>query len=114
MAGQCGFDPLECSQTSTPFKVAAFDSIRIAQVSAGAAHSLYLSEDGQVFASGSNASLQLGIGESATGLEKTQTPVIVIGLESAKVVHISAGCDASACVTDKGELYLWGRGTGGD
>ena len=83
-------------------------------MSAGTTHSLYLSEDGQVFASGSNTALQLGIGEAATGLEKTQTPVLVMGLESAKVVHISAGCDASACVSDKGELYLWGRGTGGD
>ena len=28
--GQCGFDPEECSQTSTPFKVAAFDGVFIA------------------------------------------------------------------------------------
>ena len=27
--GQCGFDPEECAQTSTPFKVAAFDGVSI-------------------------------------------------------------------------------------
>ena len=33
--GQCGFDPDECVQTSTPFKVAAFDGIGVSQISAG-------------------------------------------------------------------------------
>lgn len=44
--GQCGFDPEECAQTNTPFKVAAFDSVCIVQVSAGFEHSLFLSENG--------------------------------------------------------------------
>ena len=55
--GQCGFDPQECAQTSTPFKVAAFDSVCVKQVSAGYEHSLFLSEDGKVYTSGSNVDL---------------------------------------------------------
>ena len=70
--GQCGFDPDECVQTSTPFKVAAFDGIGVSQVSAGFQHSLFLTADGEVFSSGSNSEMQLG-----TGVEplKTITPI---------------------------------------
>lgn len=55
--GQCGFDPDECAQTSIPFKVAAFDGISVQSLSAGFDHSLYLSSDGKVYASGSNQEL---------------------------------------------------------
>jgi len=81
--GQCGFDPEECASTSTPFKLAAFDGIIIAQVTAGFEHSLYLSEDGQVFASGSNIDLCLGVGE---GFEKTQTPILIEALSDWRIV----------------------------
>lgn len=63
-SGQCGFDPEECSQTNTPFKVAAFDGVCVAQVSAGFEHSLFLSAEGQVYAAGSNINLQLGVGDN--------------------------------------------------
>jgi len=43
--------------TSTPFKVAAFDGVCVAQVSAGFHHSLFLTEDGHVYAAGSNIDL---------------------------------------------------------
>ena len=102
---------MECSQTNTPFKVVAFDSVCVTQVSAGFEHSLFLSDDGQVFASGSNMDLQLGIGEC--GFEKTQTPVVVSGLETERVVQVDSSF-SSACITEKGELFMWGRGVQGD
>jgi len=55
--GQCGFDPEECEQTSTPYKVAAFDGLEISQISAGQEHSLFLNKKGQVYSSGNNENL---------------------------------------------------------
>ena len=56
-SGQCGFDPDECAQTSTPFKVAAFDGVNISYLSAGTYHSLFLSQEGKIFAAGDNSDL---------------------------------------------------------
>ena len=108
--GQCGFDPLECAETCTPFKVAAFDEVQISSVSAGHNHSLFLSLDGQVFASGSNQDLCIGAGE---GFDRTQTPVFIESLSGHQVAQINAN-HASACITNQGELFLWGRGVWGD
>ena len=81
--GQCGFDPQECMKTAVPFKVAAFDGVSMMQVNAGYEHSLFLSDQGQVFASGSNTNLQVGIGD---GFDKTKTPVFVNIFENTRVV----------------------------
>ena len=69
-----------------------------------------MSEEGQVFASGSNLSVALGVGD---GFDKTQTPVHIEALQDLKVVQIDANFN-SACVTEQGELFLWGRGVWGD
>jgi alpha-tubulin suppressor-like RCC1 family protein len=76
--GQCGFDPEECEQTSTPYKVAAFDGLEVCSISAGSEHSLFLNKQGQVYSSGNNENLQLGVG---TEIERTQTPVYVEALK---------------------------------
>ena len=39
--------------------------------------------------------------------------MLVNGLEHSRVVQVDAGL-SSACVTDQGELYFWGRGIWGE
>lgn len=63
-----------------------------------------------MFAAGSNINLQIGVGE---GFERTKTPVFVNIFEDTRVVQVAAGLN-SACVTERGELFLWGRGIWGE
>ena len=64
-----------------------------------------------MYTSGSNVDLQLGIGAAA--FEKTQTPIYIEALDQIKVTQVEAGF-VSACVSDLGQLYLWGRGIWGE
>ena len=54
--------------------------------------------------------MQIGVGE---GFEKTKTPVFVNIFENSRVMQLAAGLN-SACITEHGELYLWGRGVWGE
>lgn len=107
--GQCGFDPAECSQTYQPFKITGLDQHEVFQVSAGSKHSLFLSSQGKVFAAGSNTEFQIGVG---LDLDQTQTPVHVQSLDHVFVKKIAAS-NTSACISDKGELFIWGKGSQG-
>lgn len=83
-------------------------------ISAGAAHSLALLEDGTVYAWGSGGSGRLGDGSSNTRL----TPVQVAGGEQGStylqdIIAISAGGSHSLALASDGAVYAWGNGAGG-
>jgi len=63
-----------------------------------------------VYASGCNTDTQLGMG---TGILSTQTPQKVTALLNYNVVKVEAS-HTSACVTDQGDLFLWGSGIFGE
>jgi len=79
---------------------------RIIAIAAGSGHSLALSDDGQVFAWGSNASGRLGDGTSTS----RSTPVAVGGaLTGEDIVAIAAGYDFSLAVSRSGKAFGWGE-----
>ena len=77
---------------------------------AGYYHTLALSDTGRVWAFGSNAVGQLGLGED---VEASAEPRLIKALEGELVVAIAAGMEHSLALTAAGEVYSWGCGTDG-
>lgn len=84
----------------------------VVQVSAGNAHSLALTRNGQVWAWGSNQQSQLGVVEGA-GVGNILTPARVISLEGHNIVHVYAGQMHTLAIDDRGELFSWGWNSNG-
>eukprot|EP01047_Picozoa_sp_COSAG01_P013746 COSAG01_NODE_654_length_14482_cov_20.826347_3_plen_511_part_00 len=90
---------------------------RVVSVACGGAHSLCLSEAGQVSTWGAAGRGQLGHDRSnlpfkhfTRGRLTTPTALTRAFPERVKVAMISAGAHHSACVTDRGGLWTWGLG----
>jgi len=79
-------------------------------LAAGHRHTLCLSDSGNIWAWGSNAHGQLGIGGD---LERCAEPRLVAALKGSQIVGIAAGADHSLAVTSSGEVYSWGCGDSG-
>ena len=75
----------------------------IVQASCGVFHTLVMLETGEIFATGGNSFGQLGIGSK----ESSSIFVKIPGLSEKKVLKIAAG-QHSACVTQTGEVFVWG------
>jgi len=76
-------------------------------IACGAFHNLALTATGEIYSFGLNDYGQLGLGHTAS---VTAPQRIVDGLEGVTVAHISCGGWHSACVSTRGEVFMWGRG----
>ncbi|EGB10233.1 hypothetical protein AURANDRAFT_5485, partial [Aureococcus anophagefferens] len=84
----------------------------VVAAAAGDQHSLALLTDGRVFAWGSNAFGQLGLGRASA--QAVPLPERVGGAgRRGKVVKIAAGARHSGCVSEDGAVLLWGFGDEG-
>jgi alpha-tubulin suppressor-like RCC1 family protein len=86
----------------------------VTQIAAGSAHSLALTETGQLYAFGSNQFGQLG-SQANSGSElanATPRPVSLPGA-SGPVTEIAAGAFHSLALTSTGQLYAFGRNSAG-
>lgn len=98
---------------ATPKRVrGAIDGVNIVQIACGDAHSLALSQFGQVFTWGFSSSGQLGLGISGETSDPSQRnikePVLIDKLASVKITEIYAGYTFSLFLNDKKELYACG------
>ncbi len=94
----------------TPVQVAAdlAGGVRVVDIAAGSSHSLLLRSNGSVWACGSGASGQTGLG--STGNAPTWTQV---GGLPGNIVSIAAGGDHSLCLGNAGILYASGLNSSG-
>jgi len=89
------------------------------QVACGEWHSLFLSDDGAVYACGSARRGRLGLSESnrfeksEDGEECMLTPQRIIGFEGRKVIGISASAYFSLALTEGGDVWAWGQSAAG-
>ncbi len=92
-----------------PVEILAGTIIR--QISCGHSFTLALTTDGIIYSFGKNDKGQLGTGGGMMvdmyAMSSLPTP-IEGQLENRNVVKVSAGHSHSACITDKGELFVWG------
>lgn len=86
------------------------------QVTAGWSFSLFLTDSGKVYATGSTEHGQLGNGTTGERLIKAGTlgydrvlPRLVKGdLEGKKVIQIASGAQHSLALVEGGHVYAWG------
>ncbi|XP_057420528.1 ultraviolet-B receptor UVR8 [Lotus japonicus] len=105
--GRLGLGSLESQWR--PAVCSAFLNHSPQAIACGGAHTLFLTDNGCVYAAGLNDCGQLGTSES---VNYSLEPLQVLGHEK-NIVHISAGYNHSCAVTVDGELYMWGKNTNG-
>ena len=77
----------------------------VVQVAAGGDHTVFVTGDGLVFASGDNDEGQLGVGDT----ERRVVPMLVTGqLQGKTAVYVAAGDNHTLCITADGSLFSWG------
>jgi alpha-tubulin suppressor-like RCC1 family protein len=104
--GQLGFT--ERKRVGSTPEVVEVDGANISEVAAGYSHSLFLTDQGKVWAAGYNNVGQLGDGT----LISRSTPVEVQGLPG-KVAAIAAGYDFSYFLMESGKVFATGQNLGG-
>ena len=75
-------------------------------VQSGRNHSLHLTRDGDVFSYGSGIQCAVGHGGSRSAF----TPTILKPLRDKRIIQIACGEHHSLVLTDKADVYAWGRG----
>ncbi|CAH9071022.1 unnamed protein product [Cuscuta epithymum] len=107
--GRLGYGSIESQWSPKPLLPPAFHDQSLRDIACGGAHTLFLTENGSVYACGLNDYGQLGIPDDK---RYATEPVCVASLPK-DIVKISAGYHHSCAVTVDGELYMWGRNSSG-
>ncbi|KAH6781868.1 Regulator of chromosome condensation family protein [Perilla frutescens var. frutescens] len=107
--GRLGLGNLESQWRPKPILPSAFGDQSLKEIACGGAHTLFLTENGDVYATGLNDFGQLGILETKN---YTTEPHRVSSIPK-RIVKISAGYHHSAAISEDRELYLWGRNANG-
>ncbi|KAJ8917788.1 hypothetical protein NQ315_010694 [Exocentrus adspersus] len=109
-SGCLGLGPL-LTQSSPPRLVPTLNElkVRVLSVSCGRKHTLALTDYG-VFAWGSNAYGQLGLGRC---VQESPYPQILTSIACEKIIDLAAGQYHSVALTAAGKVYTWGWGIHG-
>jgi alpha-tubulin suppressor-like RCC1 family protein len=96
----------------TPVKITFPDGTNpIKEISAGFAHTVFLTENGEVYACGYGGHGQLGTGDRENHLTPVKITTFPAGVDPIK--EISTGDDHTVFLTQTGEVYACGRGSYG-
>jgi len=112
--GYNGYGQLGVGNTSNvlvPTKVTALNGVNIVDVqlskayyNLGRCHTLFLADDGSLYACGFNGSGQLGIGNTTN----QSTPQLLSKSDWAKIYAMGVSGGFSAGIDASGDLYMWG------
>lgn len=92
-----------------PQRVTGLSSERVTQVACGWDHSLAVTSTGALFTWGSGAHGKLGHDDE----QSRDLPTRVAKLVNHRVVLAGGGCEHTAAITARGDLYTWGQSDGG-
>ncbi|OYT93925.1 MAG: RCC1 repeat-containing protein [Burkholderiales bacterium PBB3] len=101
--GRLGQGNADQANSKLPLQVVQLQNVIAVQ--AGKAHSLALTQDGRVFAWGTNFSGQLGVSGSS---RSTPTPIEFL-LPNTRITAIAAASDHSFALDSEGRLWSWGE-----
>jgi hypothetical protein len=103
--GQLGLG--DCESRAAPTLVPGTGAtLLVAQVAAGARHSLLRSTAGELFVCGAGDRCQLGSASDAS----VTTPKLLAALRGKRVVRVACGAAHNVALTDLGHVYSWGDG----
>ncbi|KAL9233360.1 hypothetical protein vseg_008375 [Gypsophila vaccaria] len=105
--GQLGHGDFE--DHLTPYKLEALSDTTISQISGGWRHTMAVTSDGKLYGWGWNKFGQVGVGDNVDRC----SPVQVLFPHDQKVVQICCGWRHTLAITDRNNLFSWGRGTNG-
>eukprot|EP00276_Gloeochaete_wittrockiana_P024398 CAMPEP_0184365996 /NCGR_PEP_ID=MMETSP1089-20130417/151487_1 /TAXON_ID=38269 ORGANISM="Gloeochaete wittrockiana, Strain SAG46.84" /NCGR_SAMPLE_ID=MMETSP1089 /ASSEMBLY_ACC=CAM_ASM_000445 /LENGTH=734 /DNA_ID=CAMNT_0026707419 /DNA_START=58 /DNA_END=2262 /DNA_ORIENTATION=- len=121
--GQLGFRRNSLQHSlQVPVYIDMLSSVRILQVACGANHSLARTDQGRVFAWGSNEFGQIGVKRvvegTGVGAADDQQVIVSVPVEvrfglvacPPPVTAIGCGKDFSAALNQEGQMYIWGAG----
>jgi len=107
----------EVQHTASPLLLELSTEVPIRLVAAGARHSLFLTDRGQLYSVGDNSHGQLGtelLDRKERPLKLALKPVLVGGeLASQAVSLVAVGDDHSLACTAEGEVFAWGANADG-
>ncbi|KAK2182866.1 hypothetical protein NP493_331g00003 [Ridgeia piscesae] len=89
-----------------PCRVAGLTGVFITQVVCGYAHTLALSDEGQLYAWGANSYGQLGIGNKSNVVNPTHVAMDIGRCVEVAAIHYN---HVSAAITQTGCVYMWGQ-----
>ena len=87
--------------------------VLIISVTCGEAHTIALDSEGKMHAFGWGEDGQLGLDENFLQDSIMSNNIKCIESIAHKIIKISAGCIFSACLTDMGQVFVWGNGEQG-
>ncbi|CAO2832421.1 unnamed protein product [Amaranthus hypochondriacus] len=105
--GQLGHGDFE--DHLTPFKLEALSSQIISQISGGWRHTMAVTSEGKLYGWGWNKFGQVGVGDYTDRC----SPVQVSFPNDQKVLQICCGWRHTLAVTERNNVFSWGRGTNG-
>ena len=107
--GQCGYGKGE--DTDTPQKIIFNDNVnKIIDIKCGGEHTIFLSNNGRVYACGHGYYGQLGLGNN----KNVKAPILVHSLSNKNVLEIAAGWSHTLVLTDENNVYAAGCGKFGE
>ncbi|VFQ63559.1 unnamed protein product [Cuscuta campestris] len=105
--GQLGHG--DCQDHLVPHKLELLHGDFISQISGGWRHTMALTTDGKLYGWGWNKFGQVGVGDN----DDRCSPVQVKFPDDQKVVKVSCGWRHTLAVTERQNVFSWGRGTNG-
>ncbi|KDR07377.1 Williams-Beuren syndrome chromosomal region 16 protein-like protein, partial [Zootermopsis nevadensis] len=107
--GQCGRQIVEEEKYSgSPiiYNIPHLNGTKIKSIECGQDHSLFVNENGEVYACGCGADGQTGLGHFISEWQ----PCRVLGdIEGENIVKVSSTADCVLAINDKGEVFGWGN-----
>jgi alpha-tubulin suppressor-like RCC1 family protein len=100
----------DTDQKTVPQLINDFKDKKIKKLSAGNSHCLCLLEDGQVYAWGFNRAGQLGLGD----FKNVANMTLVTALKDLQVADVFTAANSSLCLTQDGQIYVWGSNMQGE